>query len=150
VLLVAGGMYSIMAALEALGELVRRVACVLNGDRHWLDADTEAFAAVQRLALSLVLMHFVACRQARSFHRTDRRRDRPAARRQGAIAVSLGCGAAGAPERGKRERVAGRARAPALSARGTARHRPAASRSARAQPAERANDQPSGSSPRAA
>ncbi len=47
------------AALEALHVLVReeearapglRVACVLNGDWHWLDADAEAFAAVQRLA----------------------------------------------------------------------------------------------------
>ncbi len=64
VLLVAGGVYGNVSALEALCELVRaerlaapgrRVACVLNGDWHWLDADAEAFAAVQRLASPFVL-----------------------------------------------------------------------------------------------
>jgi hypothetical protein len=59
VLIVAGGIYGNLAALEALHVLVReeeartpglRVACVLNGDWHWLDADAVTFASVQRLA----------------------------------------------------------------------------------------------------
>jgi hypothetical protein len=41
---------------ERLAAPGRRVACVLNGDWHWLDADAEAFAAVQCLAAPFVLL----------------------------------------------------------------------------------------------
>lgn len=53
-LIVAGGLYGNLEALDALEMLVaeEHATLIYNGDFHWFDAETDAFATVQRRVLA--------------------------------------------------------------------------------------------------